>query len=161
MTEEILIGIRDFLQPYLPLLNTHNVDYLTHDHWNHYIPEWVRQEERINLYDLFEQRYREDLPTKNKLEEFIDEIIQWKRKIEQITYTREKFEQEILQVKDKNQPKSYKYTSRTFMSQKKEHEVEILAPIINQLATMSDSDSVEFEYKNFFFLNYLLIFEDN
>ena len=73
MTEEILIGIRDFLQPYLPLLNSHNVDYLTCDHWNTYVPEWIRREERINLYDLFEQRYRECLPTMNLLDEFIDE----------------------------------------------------------------------------------------
>jgi len=141
MTEEILLGIRDFLQPYLPLLNTHNVDYLICNHWNNYVPKWIREE---NLYDLFEQRSREYLPAKNQLEEFIDKIIEWKRKIEQITYTYEKFQQEILQDKNKNSLKSFKYTNRTFMSQKKEHEVDILAPIINQLANISHADSVEF-----------------
>ncbi|CAF1503057.1 unnamed protein product [Rotaria sp. Silwood1] len=142
MIEEILVGIRDFLQPYLPLLNTHNVDYLTRDHWNTYVPKWIRQEERIDLYDLFEQRYRECLPAKNFLEEFIDNIIEWKRKIEQITYTREKFEEEILQEKHKNELKSYKHITRTFMSKKKEHEVEILAPVIDQLANMASTDSI-------------------
>ena len=102
MTENILIGIRDFLQPYLPILNTHNVDYLTRDHWNTYVPEWIRKEERINLYDLFEQRYKESIPANNLLEEFINSIVEWKRKIEQITYTRENFEENILQHIDKN-----------------------------------------------------------
>ncbi|CAF1096028.1 unnamed protein product [Rotaria sordida] len=139
---EILIGIRDFLQPYLPLLNTHNVDYLTCNHWNTYVPEWIRQEERIDLYDLFDQRYKESLLAKNLLEELIDNIIKWKRKIEQITYTYEKFEEEILQKKYKNEPKLHKHTTRTFMSQKKEHEVEILAPIIDQLANMTNTDSI-------------------
>jgi hypothetical protein len=139
MTEEILLGIRDFLQPYLPLLNSHNVDYLIHDHWNTYVPEWIRQEERINLYEFFEQREKEYLPAKNQFEQFIDDIIQWKRKIEQITYTRDKFEREILLEK---QQTSSKYPSRTFMSQKKEHEVDILAPIIDQLATLSQADSI-------------------
>jgi len=153
MTENILIGIRNFLQPYLPLLNSHNVDYLIHDHWNTYVPEWIRQEDRVNLYDLFEERYRESLAAKNLLEEFIDEIVEWKRKIEQITYTRDKFEDEILQEKEKDEPKSYKYISRTFMSQKKEHEVEILAPVINQLANISNADSVNVhKYLFFFFL---------
>jgi hypothetical protein len=152
MTEEILIGIRDFLQPYFPFLNTHNVDYLTRDHWNAYVPEWIRQEERINLYDLFEQRLRGSLPARNRLEELLDEIIQWKRKIEQITYTRDKFEQEILQEKDENPVKSDKYTRRTFMSEKKEHEVEILAPMIHQLANISHADSVKFCIRNYFLI---------
>ncbi|CAF1176836.1 unnamed protein product [Adineta steineri] len=140
MTEEILIGIRNFLQPYLPLLNSHNVDYLIRDHWSTYVPEWIRQEERINLYDLFSQRYQESLSAKNRLEELIDEIIEWRKKIERVTYTREKFEEEILREKD--QTKSYKFITRTFMSQKKEHEVDILAPVINQLANMSNADSI-------------------
>jgi hypothetical protein len=152
MTEEILIGVRDFLQPYLPILNTHNVDYLIRDHWNTYVPEWIREEERINLYDIFEQQYRESLPAKNLLEEFIDEIVEWKRKIERITYTREKFEEEILREKDQNQPKSFKYTNRSCMSQKKEHEIEILAPTINQLANISNADSVEFKIIFYFLI---------
>lgn len=143
MAEEILIGIRDFLQPYLPLLNTHNVDYLTCDHWNTHVPECVRQGERIDLYELFEQRYRESLSAKNSLEEFIDTIVEWKIKVEQVTYTREKFEYQVLQEKFNNEPKLYKRTNRTFMSQKKEHEVETLAPVINQLANMADADSVD------------------
>lgn len=142
MTEEILLGIRDFVQPYLPLLNTHNVDYLIHDHWMTYVPEWIREDERINLYDLFDQRYHECSSARNRLEEFIDEIVQWRRKIEQVTYTREKFEQNILQDKHKNSMKSFKYINRTFMSEKKEHEVDILAPIINQLAEISHANSI-------------------
>lgn len=151
MTENILLGIRDFLQPYLPLLNTHNVDYLTCDYWNTYVPEWIRQESTINLYELFEQRYRHELPATNLLEELIDEIVQWKRKIEQITFTRDQFEKQILQEKYKDAPKSYKHTNRTFMSPKKEHEVDILAPFINQLTNMTNVDSVEL--KRSFFLN--------
>jgi len=161
MTEEILIGIRDFLQPYLPFLNTHNVDYLTRDHWNTYVPELIRQQERIDLYDLFEQRYEKCLPVNNILDELIDKIIEWKRKIEQITYTREKFQQEILQEKDQNQAKSFKYTNRTFMSLKKEHEVEILAPIINQLANMSHADSVKIFIINNFFWKSFVFFLDH
>ena len=144
MIEEILVGVRDFVQPYLPLLNSHNVDYLIRNHWNTYTPEWIREEERINLYDLFEQRYKESLPAKTSLEQFIDEIVEWKRKIEHITYTRERFEEEILQEKNNHGGKSFKYTNRTFMSQKKEHEVDILAPFINHLANISNADSVEF-----------------
>ena len=143
MTEKILVDIHDFLQPYLPLVNTHNVDYLIYDHWNTYVPEWIRQYQQINLYDLFEQRYKqENLLAQNQLEKFIDEIIKLKRQIEQITYTREKFEKDILQEKYKTQANSFKYINRTFMSQKKEHEVDILAPIIDQLANMSQSESV-------------------
>ena len=145
MSEEILIGIRDFLQPYLPLLNSHNVDYLTRDHWHTYIPEWIRHAQGIDLYDLYEQRSRESLSAKNFLEELIDEIIGWKRKIEQIIYTREKFEKEILQRNNQSEPsKSYKYINRKFMNEKKEYEVEILAPFVNELANMTNIDSVEF-----------------
>ena len=139
MIEEILLGIRDFLQPYLPLLNSHNVDYLLRDHWHTYVPEWIRQEERINLYEFFEQREKDNLPATNQLEQLIDDIIQWKRKIEQVTYTREKFEREILL---ENRSISSKYCSRTFMSEKKEHEVDILAPVIDQVATLSHADSI-------------------
>ncbi|CAF1210187.1 unnamed protein product [Rotaria sordida] len=121
MTEEIFIGIRDFPQPYLPLLNIHNLDYLNCDHWNTYVPEWVRQEERIDFYNLFEQ-------------------LEWKRKIEQITYTRTKFEEQILQEKHKNKPKSYKKHKSNIYESKKEHQVEILAPIINQLANMTHAN---------------------
>ncbi|CAF5145850.1 unnamed protein product, partial [Rotaria magnacalcarata] len=38
--------------------------------------------------------------------------------------------------------KLLKNTTRTFMSPKKEHEVEILVPITNQLANMVDIDSI-------------------
>ncbi|UJR08093.1 hypothetical protein I4U23_012370 [Adineta vaga] len=140
MTEELLIGMHNFLQPYLPLLNSHNVDYLIRDHWHTYVPEWIRQEERINLYDLFEQRYQECSPARSLLEEFIDDIIVWRKKIEQITYTREKFQEEILL--EKASPKSYKCISRTFMSEKKEHEVDILAPVINQIANIANAESI-------------------
>ncbi|CAF1004027.1 unnamed protein product [Adineta ricciae] len=140
MTEDLLIGIRNFIQPYLPLLNTHNVDYLTRDHWNTYVPHWIRQAERINLYHLFEQRYRECSPAQHRLEELIDDIVGWKKKIEQVTYTRERFQDEIL--RNKVQPKLYLCTSRTFMSQKKEHEVEILAPVIEQLANMAKAEAI-------------------
>ncbi|CAF2043682.1 unnamed protein product [Rotaria magnacalcarata] len=142
MTEQILLGIRDFLQPYLPLLNSHNVDYLTCNHWNTYVPEWIRQEDTVDLYDLFEKRYKQRSPARHLLEELIDQIVDWKRKIEQITYTREQFEEQILPEKCENELKSLKHTTRTFMSPKKEHEVEILAPIINRLANMVNIDSI-------------------
>jgi hypothetical protein len=145
MAEEVLVGLRDFLEPYLPFLNSHNVDYLTRDHWNTYVPEWIRREERINLYDLLEQRYRESTLAKNLLEEFIDQIVEWKKRIEKVTYTHEQFEQ-VLQEQNKVESKLYKHTNRTFMSQKKEHEVEILSPVINQIANMAKADSVDFQY---------------
>jgi hypothetical protein len=140
MTEEILLGIRDFLQPYLPLLNSHNVDYLIHDHWNTYVPKWIQQEEDINLYELFEQHEKEYLPAKNQFEQLINDMIYWKQKIEQIIYTREKFEQEIFL--ENRREISSKYSSRTFMSEKKEHEIDILAPIIDQLANISHANSI-------------------
>ncbi|CAF1315159.1 unnamed protein product [Rotaria magnacalcarata] len=99
MTEQIFLGIRDFIQPYLPLLNSYNVDYLTCNHWNTYVPDWIRQEDTVDLYDLFEKRYKETSPANNLLEELIDQMVGWKRKIEQITYTLEQFEEQILPAK--------------------------------------------------------------
>ncbi|CAM4832743.1 unnamed protein product [Rotaria magnacalcarata] len=119
MTEQIFLGIRDFIQPYLPLLNSYNVDYLTCNHWNTYVPDWIRQEDTVDLYDLFEKRYKETSPANNLLEELIDQM--------------QKYEDEL---------KLLKNTTRTFMSPKKEHEVEILVPITNQLANMVDIDSI-------------------
>lgn len=139
MTEEILLGLRDFLKPYLPLLNTHNVDYLIRDHWNTFVPEWIRQTERINLYDALEERYQTEKPVINPLDELLDQIVYWRRRMEQITYTRERFEEEIHLEKDRP---SVKFRARTFMSEKKEHEVDILAPVIDQIARLSQSDSV-------------------
>lgn len=144
MTEEILLDLCNFLQPYLPLLNTHNVDYLTRDHWTTYVPEWIRQEdENVNLYDLYDQRYHELKPVQNRLDEFLDEIISWRKKIEQMIYTREDFEKKISSDKEQTeQIPTFKYTNRTFMSQKKEHEIDILAPIINQLVLLSNADAI-------------------
>lgn len=139
MTEEILLGLRDFLQPYLPLLNTHNVDYLVRDHWNSFIPEWMRRTEPINLYDALEERYQTEKPVASPLDDLLDQIVYWRRRIEQITYTRERFEEEIGLEKDRP---SFKFRMRTFMSEKKEHEVDILAPVIDQIARLSQSDSV-------------------
>ena len=143
MAEEILVGLRDFLVPYLPLVNSHNVDYLTCHHWTVYVPECVRREETtVDLYDVYEQRTRETAPATNAFEAFIDQLVQWRRRLEPVTYTHDRFEQEVLQANDRQPRKSYKYANRTFMSEKKEHEVDILAPVIDHIANMASVDSV-------------------
>ena len=139
MTEDILCGLRDFLRPYLPLLNTHNVDYLVRDHWNTYVPEWIRRMERTNLYDALDERYQQDKSVENPFDELLNQMVYWRRRIEQITYTHEKFEEIIGLRRDRPVSKS---RVRTFMSQKKEHEVDILAPVIDQIAHLSHSDSI-------------------
>ena len=142
MAEEILVGLRDFLVPYLPLINSHNVDYLTRHHWTVYVPECVRREPTVNLYDAYEQRYRETAPATNVFDEFIDQLVHWRRRVESVTYTHDRYEQEVLQANDRQPRKSSKCANRTFMSEKKEHEVDILAPAIDRIANMADIDSV-------------------
>jgi hypothetical protein len=143
MAEDILIGMHNFLLPYLPLINSHNVDYLTRDHWHVYMPESIRQSQHVDLYDLYEQRYEQSLPVATSLDAFIDQIVQWRKRIEQVTWTRERFNNEIFADSTQQQTvKSSKYVNRTFMSEKKEHEVDILAPVIDQIATLVHADSV-------------------
>lgn len=144
MAEEVLLGLCDFLQRYLPLVNSHNVDYLTHDHWHHYMPSWFQGNEPIDLYQLFEQRYEQSsLPvTTSELEAFIDQLVDWRKKIERVIWTKERFDQQILSQRDKNKPKGYKYANRTFMSEKKEHEVDVLSPVIDQVACLSSAHSI-------------------
>lgn len=143
--EDVLLGLRDFLHPYLSLVNSHNVDYLTRDHWQTYVPDWIRTEERsVDLYDLYERGSRD---TSNPLESFIDQIVQWRRRFAEVTYTRERFEKEILaDEKDQHERKGYKFSNRTFMTLKKEHEVDILAPVIDQIAQMAQTEAVQFVF---------------
>ena len=142
MAENILIGLYDFLQPYLPIVNSHNVDYLIRNHWETYVPEWLKTMEPINLYDLYEHRYETSVPPINPLESFIDQLVEWRRRIEQLMFTKERFENEIFQDKERFRSKRFKYANRTFMSQKKEHEVDILAPIIDQVTHVVDAHAV-------------------
>ena len=145
MSEDVLLGLRDFLRPYLSLVNSHNVDYLTRDHWQSFVPEWIRDEEEINLYDLYEQRRQHgSLATSSALDTWLDQLIHWRRRFEEVTHTRERFEREVLTEKDQQQRKGYKQANRTFMSEKKEHEVDILAPLIEEIAQMAHAEAVEF-----------------
>lgn len=142
--EDILVGLNTFLQPYLSLANSHNVDYLTCDHWNTYVPEWLKSADRIDLYNLYDQHWQQtnDVEINDALQNFIEELIEWRRRIETVVYTKERFELEILSRLNDTESKQFKYKNRTFMSQKKEHEVDVLAPIINQIARLAHANAV-------------------
>jgi len=129
MLDETILALNEFLSGYLPLLNSHNVDYLTNDHWNTFVPECIRENYRdINLYN-------EQISTKNiELNQFLHRFTDFRKQIEGLTTDKSRFLH--------NQ--SVQSSTRIFTSQKKSHEIEILAPVIHQIAIVSNSQSVDF-----------------
>ncbi|CAF0959716.1 unnamed protein product [Didymodactylos carnosus] len=155
MALPVLNGICQFIHPFLPFLNSHNVDYLTDDHWNVYLPQYIRDsllssktEQIYDLYDNHSNASESEMPFNKQittLESLFDIIIYWKKQIKQLTLTSSTYKQDLDNIKhlqnDEQRKKPPANLSR-FMNEKKEHEVDRLVELIAHLASVTQSDVI-------------------
>lgn len=128
-----------YLKPYLPLVNSHMVSYLTDDHWKSYIPESIQEEIKsqsdINqsIEEFWEFKVKsEKLTNLGKFVENSENLL-----IENLKNISINVEELKIKLKSLNcsLPSGLSLEISEFMSSKKNHEVIETASIVSSLST--------------------------
>ncbi|XP_075165375.1 putative methyltransferase-like protein 25 [Haematobia irritans] len=132
-----LDGILKFMEPYWPWVNCHMVNFLTDRHWQTFVPEKVQAElsDKDDILSCIEsvfwnneQGVGEQFP---ELKSFLGEADGNNvSNFHEIVYTKQSYEKSILNI---CREEERKISIKEFLSEKKRHEVEITASLINDL----------------------------
>lgn len=133
-----------YLKPYLPLVNSHMVSYLTDDHWKSYIPESIQKEiksqsdinQSIEEFWEFKEK-SEKLTNLGKFVENSENLLIENLKNISINVKELKIK---LQSLDCSLPSGLGLEISEFMSSKKNHEVIETASIVSTLSTFKSKD---------------------
>ncbi|KAK9508363.1 hypothetical protein O3M35_005945 [Rhynocoris fuscipes] len=132
-----------FLQPFLPLIDSHMVTFLTSDIWEKYVPLQIKHEfneniENNNIIDIFSKHFYSEYNSN------ISELNKFIRNAKQM-YIAEEEALNILQLKQTLQLErndlNYEPLEE-FMTKKKSHEVEILVGILAALSDLTGTTHV-------------------
>lgn len=133
-----------YLKPYLPLVNSHMVSYLTDDHWKSYIPESIQEE--IKSESDINRSIEEFWEFKSTSEKFtnLGKFVENSEKL--LTENLKNISINVDQLKIKLQsldcllPPESGLEISEFMSSKKNHEVIETASIVSSLSTYKSKD---------------------
>ncbi|XP_037945102.1 methyltransferase-like protein 25 [Teleopsis dalmanni] len=132
-----LNAILNFMHPYWEFVNCHMVNYITDKHWNQHIPTDIRAEisDEQNVQDCIKNIFIHKNKKELKLDEFkaINQFFS-----HALEYDLSNCEDIITTVEDlyKSLGKEHvneKLSIKEFMSEKKSHEVELTAELVNDL----------------------------
>lgn len=133
-----------YLKPFLPLVNSHMVSYLTDDHWKSYIPELIQQEikSQSDINRSIEEfwEFKEKTEKHTNLGKFVENSENLlKENLKNISINVKELKIK-LQLLDCLLPTESGLEITEFMSSKKNHEVIETASIVSTLSTYKSID---------------------
>ncbi|RZF40861.1 hypothetical protein LSTR_LSTR003371 [Laodelphax striatellus] len=127
-----LLEITDYIKPFLPILESHMVNFFTYDLWNKNVPGTIKDE--VDKYNLIVNAFFED-PKSSINGGELQRFIETSRKYLPSALGVCLHEKEVYDLfRDWNFPRANTLLDNSFMSFKKSHEVEVMSNIITYLS---------------------------
>lgn len=136
--EEVVV----YLKPYLPIANSHVVNFITNNFWETIIPSNVREEVDLKGTEVLFSNFWSDNPVSDSLTQFVSTA-----KCNHLDSYPSNFYMELDDVYSVLQswgytPSHKSFQLKEFMAAKKLHEVQIMAELVADLSKFADIDTL-------------------
>lgn len=136
--EEVIV----YLKPYLPIANSHVVNFITHNFWETIIPSNIREEIDSKGTEIVFSNFWSENPISDSLTQFVA-----LSKGKNLSSYPSDYYMKLDDVYNVLQSRGYKsknesFKLKEFMAAKKMHEVEVMARLVADFANYVDTDII-------------------